>query len=75
MALATGWTPDVIAELPTRFRAACHWRLYAGALAGPEGFPSTDIPAGAPTDVRLAIGQQRAQIGKLRTVLYPEDED
>lgn len=74
LALATGWTPDVLAELPMSFRASCHWALYAAAIAGPEGLPSTDIPKGASQETRLAILQQSAHIGRLRTVLYPEGD-
>ena len=65
----------MIAELPERFRAACHWRLYVGAICGPDGLPSTDIPKNAAPEVKLALLGQKAQVAKVRTALFPEDGD
>lgn len=75
LALATGWTPDVLAELPIGFRSAAHWALYAQAISGPEGLPSTELPAGASPDVRRAVMAQNAALLPIRDALYPEDED
>jgi hypothetical protein len=75
LALRTGWTPDVLAELPDAFRSGCHWALYAQAVAGDEGLPSTDIPASAPMSARLEMQKTRVEVMKLRDALYPEDTD
>lgn len=75
LALETGWTPDVLAELPLPFVDACRWALYARAVAGPEGFPSTEVPSGASQDVRLAVARQAIAIDKHRKLLFPEDDD
>lgn len=75
LALATGWTPDVLAELPLPFRAACHWALYAQAICGPEGFPDTTPPSpGADPKVRLAIAKQGIAIREHRALLFPDDD-
>lgn len=74
-ALATGWTPAVLADLPDRFRAACHWALYVGAIAGPDGLPQVSIPKGAPPAERLAAGKVISDLARLRSELYPEDAD
>jgi hypothetical protein len=71
LALRTGWTPDVIAELPGAFRAGCHWALYAQTIAGPEGLPSTDLPPG--TRATPELQSRRVEVSRLRTMLYPED--
>lgn len=71
LALATSWTPDVLAELPAGFRAACHWSLYAQTIAGPEGLPNTEVPAGGkrtPEMAKLSI-----QVKSLRDLLFPAD--
>lgn len=73
LALRTGWTPDVLADLPAAFRAGCHWALYAATVAGPEGLPSTEIPKDAPYAVKLEMQKARVEVLKLREVLYPED--
>lgn len=73
-ALRTGWTPDVLAEMPVAFRAACHWALYAETIAGPEGLPSTERPAGLPSEHAAAWLRTRAEVLRLRDVLYPGDE-
>lgn len=73
LALATGWTPDVLAELPARFRAACHWRLYTGTIAGPDGLPSTEAAPG--TRMTPELQAQRVGVMRLRKLLYPEDDD
>lgn len=75
LALRTGWTPDVLSDLPLRFRAACHWALYARTLVGPDGLPSTEIPQGAPNAVKLEAMQRNAAMLPLRKALFPEDDD
>jgi hypothetical protein len=75
LALRTGWTPDVLAELPDAFRAGCHWALYAEAVCGPDGLPSVDIPASAPYAQKVELQKARVEIVKLRDSLYPEDAD
>lgn len=74
LALRTGWTPDVLSDLPLRFRAACHWSLYARVLCGPEGLPSTDIPAGSNAQKQIAM-RQNAALMPLRALLFPEGDD
>lgn len=71
LALRTGWTPDVIAELPVAFRDGCRWALYAQALAGPEGLPSVEVPPG--TRATPELQARRIEVKKLRDALYPED--
>lgn len=75
LALATGWTPDVIARLPSRFRAACHWALFVRSTVGDEGFPSTDVPMTAPVEARREAARVSVEIDKIRKLIYPEDED
>ena len=74
LALETGWTPDVLADLPARFRQQCRWLLYARAVCGPEGLPVVTIPANAPIEVRLAAQESRAQLMKIRTLLFPDGD-
>lgn len=71
LALRTGWTPDVIAELPVAFRAGCHWALYAGTIAGPEGLPFTEVAPG--TKATPELQRTRVEVAKMRALLYPED--
>lgn len=73
LALATGWTPDVLAAMPARFRASCHWALYARTLSGPEGLPSSDIPSSLPWSQKIELQKRNVQVAKLRDILYPED--
>lgn len=75
LALRTGWTPDVLADVGVRFRRACHWALYARVLSGPNGLPSTDIPAGADISVKSQAMQRNAALIPLRGHLFPEDTD
>lgn len=72
LALSTGWTPDVLADMPAVFRAACHWVLYVRAIVGPEGLPSTEVPRSASLEVRQAAARQSVHVANLRTLLYPE---
>lgn len=74
LALSTGWTPDVLADMPAVFRAACHWALYARAIVGPEGIPSGEVPQGATPDVLRAALELRQVAADLRTLLYPEGD-
>ena len=71
LAMATGWTPDVLADLPARFRASCHWSLYAQTIAGPDGLPGTDLAPGQKATPEFQA--QRVAVMKLRNLLYPED--
>ena len=73
-ALTTGWTPDVLAELPDRFRRACHWALYTQAVVGPDGLPTITVPRGAPLEQRVAAMRAMSEIAQLRQGLFPEGE-
>jgi hypothetical protein len=75
LALRTGWTPDILRELPTGFRSRCHWSLYAHAIAGEEGLPSVTIPHGVAPAQRLQAQKALTQVMQLRALLYPEDDD
>lgn len=75
LALETGWTPDVLAELPDAFLAGCRWALYARSVAGPEGLPDVEIPPSAPWAQKVEMQRARVEILKLRTLLFPEDAD
>lgn len=75
LALRTGWTPEVLAELPLRFRGAAHWAMYAKTLAGPEGLPPTDLPQGVPNSVKQEAMLRNAALLPLRRLLFPEDDD
>ncbi|HUT76768.1 MAG TPA: hypothetical protein VM285_03725 [Polyangia bacterium] len=75
LAIETGWTPAVIAALPATFRSACHWALYARTLVGPDGLPSTRVPASAAPAVKMEAARLSVQVAKLREFLYPEDDD
>ncbi len=75
LALTTGWKPPALASLPGPFRAACHWALYVRAIVGEDGLEEVSIPQDAPVSMRLAAMKGAADRAKLRTVLYPEDED
>lgn len=75
LALETGWTPDVLAALPLRFRAACHWVLYTRALVGPEGLPDTTVPIHADPQVKAAAIKLRQNVEAIRAILFPEDSD
>jgi hypothetical protein len=63
----------MIADIGLRFRAACHWALFAETIAGPNGLPSTDIPHGAPNAVKAEAMQRNAALIPVRKMLYPED--
>lgn len=74
LALETGWTPDTLAHLPRRFRAACHWALFARSVVGPDGLPT--LPPAEPgmtPEQRLVRAKAAASITKSRLDLYPED--
>lgn len=74
IAMETGWTPDVLAELPDRFLGACRWVVYARAMAGDEGLPSGEIPQGAPPEALRAALRVKQQVETLRAALYPEGD-
>lgn len=73
-ALATGWTPDVLAELPERFRIACHWALYAQAVVGPNGLPTIEVARGAPLEDRARALRAMAAVDAVRRGLFPEGD-
>jgi hypothetical protein len=75
LALEAGWTPDVLAQLPQAFRAACHWVIYSRALAGPEGFPNTDVPLHAPPEAKMAALKVRQTVDQHRALLFPPGDD
>lgn len=73
LALATGWTPDVIGRLPLPFHVACHWVLYVHAIA-PQGLPDLGPAPLGLTDAQRA--QRAAAVGeraRLSSILYPAD--
>lgn len=75
LALETGWTPDVIAELPRRFRLAAHWALFARAIVGPEGLPVLHAPAfGASGEAFAQHAAASAAVSGARLVLYPKGD-
>lgn len=75
LALETGWTDRRIDALSSRFRAACHWVLYVRSIVGDEGLSEVTIPRNAPPEDRLAAMKVRADVGALRSTLYPDDDD
>jgi hypothetical protein len=83
LALETGWTPDVIAEIPQPFREAAHHALYARALA-----PAVEtIAQGVATDPPDALtgakritfisrrNAWRADLAAIRAALLPPDDE
>jgi len=62
----------MLADLPAAFRAGCHWTLYARAIAGPNGLPSTDVPKGLPLAQRAEMQKAALSVIELRKVLYPD---
>ena len=62
----------MLAELPIAFRAACHWVIYARAIVGPSGLPSTDVPHGLPLAQRAAMMRASVAGVELRKVLFPD---
>lgn len=73
LAIETGWTPTIIAELPVQFVAACRWALYARAVAG-DGLPSGEVPQGASPEIVRASLRVRQEVERIRAVLYPEGD-
>lgn len=73
VALRTGWTPDVLAELPLAFRRACHWAIYAESIVGNEGLQQVQIPHGAPPLVRAKAQAQVGALLQLRSIIFPDD--
>jgi len=62
----------MLADLPAAFREGCHWTLYARAIAGPSGLPSTDIPSGLPLAQRAEMQRNALAVMELRKVLFPD---
>ena len=73
LALRTGWTPDVMAELAPRFHAAVHWAMYAEAICGAEGLPPTEITGGSMAERQAAL-RRNAALLPLRALLFPGGE-
>ena len=76
LALATGWTDDVIAGLSASFRAACHHVLFLRTLVPEDGMPS--LPElGSVRDQKQKAVIARAHLAQrqLREFLFPEDDD
>ena len=75
LALATGWTPDVLADLPGPFRRACHWALFTRTIVGSDGLIEPERPAvGSSLEARKTYGEQMRDIARIRKTLFPEDE-
>jgi hypothetical protein len=75
LALETGWTPDVLADMPAGFRRACHWALYARAIAGPDGLQEPQHPGrGASPQASTAYARAKVLIKQIRDNLYPEGD-
>lgn len=73
LALRTGWTPDVLADLPVRFRTACHWALFAQSLVPADGLPSLGPPTpGLTPEQRIARAKAAAGLARLRADLFPD---
>lgn len=75
LALATGWTPDVLAELPAKFRAACHHVLLMRTLLPDEGLAPLPDTAGMTGQQKAAIARAAIAQAELRKLLFPEDDD
>lgn len=73
LALETGWTPNIIGQLPAAFRAACHWAILARTVVPAEGLSDMDIPFDADPAMKLAIVKARAATVHLREFLFPDD--
>lgn len=75
LALATGWTESALDRMTVRFRAACHWLLYARAICGPDGLPPwPEIPKGGSPEAKYAVVEMQKRIRDVERVLFPEDE-
>lgn len=82
LALRTGWTPDVIADLPTRFRESTHWALYAEGFADRYGQiaavverdPPRELKGAQLTDFISNRKNARAAFDWLQKSLFPPDE-
>jgi hypothetical protein len=64
----------VLADLPERFRAACHWVLFTESVLGDEGLPRVSVTPGAPMSQR--IGEQRVMADRLRiqSLVFPDGD-
>lgn len=70
--MRTGWTPDVLADLPFGFRAACHWALYVHAIVGDQGIPDVSVPAFASREAKLQAQAARVELLRIRSAVYPD---
>lgn len=82
LALRTGWTPDVIAELPTSFRESTHWALYSEGFAERYGQIATIVDRDPPRELK-GVGltefianrkSARTAFDWLKKTLFPADE-
>lgn len=82
LAIRTGWTPDVIAELPDMFRDEAHWALFAEGYGQQYGDISTVVRRDPP---RSLVGRElrefidnrkaaRSALEWLNNSLFPADE-
>jgi len=74
LAISTGWTESVLDRMSVRFRAACHWLLYARAICGESGLPVVEIPKGGSPEQKRAALEAMGRIDEIRSVLYPEGD-
>lgn len=65
----------MLAELPGRFRSACHWFLYAEAILGDEGLPSVQITPGAPMSQRIQQQKMLSERLRVQALVFPEGDD
>ena len=71
--LRTGWTPGRVASLPARLRRALHWRLWLGAVFGPDGLPPLEAPApGSDPKAYREYGSAKAARDALYAEIFPE---
>ena len=76
LALATGWTDEMIAGLSASFRAACHHVLFLRTLIPEDGMPVLpELGTVRDPKQKRAIGQAHLAQAKLREFLFPEDDD
>lgn len=83
LALRTGWDDHQIGAISGRLRRACHWALYAEAVAPTltklEEVASTPVsPRMDPRTLGTLLKAKQAAdpaAKDLRALLYPEDQD
>lgn len=73
LALETGWTPDVLVDLPGQFRRASHWTLYARTLVGDDGLQEIDVAA-VSREHKAEAARAAMANADVRKHLFPEDD-